>query len=55
MVSKLKACVLLLALTAYTYAAAEADEAVVVVKGEEAFAALIKARHVRSHMQTPSD
>mmetsp|Transcript_2672 Transcript_2672/g.7943 ORF Transcript_2672/g.7943 Transcript_2672/m.7943 type:complete len:497 (+) Transcript_2672:181-1671(+) len=42
MVSKLKACVLLLALTACTYAAAEADEAVVVVKGEDAFAALIK-------------
>ena len=46
MAGKFKACVLLLALTACTHVIADTDEAVVSVKGEGAFATLIKARAV---------
>ena len=45
MAGKLRTCVLLLAITACMHVTADAEE-VVVVKGEDAFATLIKARLV---------
>lgn len=44
MADKLRACVLLLAITACMHVTADTTDEVVVVKGEDAFATLIKVR-----------